>query len=81
MVATRHFGSNLMAHLRSTISQMATGRALPIVGTNVPSAEAEAAATAALRSSPADKLVYYNSHDIQQFFLRNFLTLNFMSAR
>jgi hypothetical protein len=83
IVATQHFGSSLLAHLRATISQMATGRALPVVGSdpaNVPSEEEEAAATAALRSSPADKLVYYNCHDINQFFLRNFFRLNFRSA-
>ena len=59
--ASRVMGSTLMAHLRATVEQLATGAAHP-----------------QLLSKASDKLVYYAGHDTNQYFLRQFLRMQWL---
>ncbi len=63
VIATRAYGSDMLAVLLGTIEQLALGKSVP-----------------GLRSSPDDHLVYFAGHDINIYFLRTFLRLNWLTA-
>jgi len=62
-VATQSYGSDMLAHLLGTMEQLLMDRHVE----------------GFIKSRPSDKLVYYAGHDINIYFLRNFLRLNWLT--